>query len=163
MTWALHNPWRFICHYTKKPNQKNESYFSEECDTYFLKNVFLGGVNIHKNVKLLATLFVNKILIIYELLFTWVFFLRDSIQVIWVYRIFDYISGYDIKPGDGVAPVLELWGMWSTPSLQLLPVPPWPIMVVPVRFPSIGQIELGKYLLFMKAFNWLETNELWLI
>ena len=31
--------------------------------------------------------------------------------------------GFDIKPSDGKAPALEIWGMWSTPSLQLLPGP----------------------------------------
>ena len=34
-------------------------------------------------------------------------------------------SGYDIKPFDGKAPVMELWGIWSTPSLLLLPGPLW--------------------------------------
>ena len=30
--------------------------------------------------------------------------------------------GYDTKPSDDEVPVmLELWGMWSTPSLPLLP------------------------------------------
>ena len=31
--------------------------------------------------------------------------------------------GYDTKLSDGKAPVLELWGMWNTPSLPLLPSP----------------------------------------
>ena len=31
--------------------------------------------------------------------------------------------GYDFKQTDGEAPVLELWGMQSTPSLSLLPGP----------------------------------------
>ena len=30
---------------------------------------------------------------------------------------------YDIKQSDDEGPVLELWGMWSTPSLLLLPGP----------------------------------------
>ena len=30
---------------------------------------------------------------------------------------------YDIKQSDGEAPALEIWGMWSTPSLPLLPGP----------------------------------------
>ena len=33
--------------------------------------------------------------------------------------------GYDIKPSDGEAPALDIWGMWSTPSLPLLPGPLW--------------------------------------
>ena len=41
------------------------------------------------------------------------------------------------------APVmLELWGMWSTPSLPLLPGPLWTEVVVPDKVLSIGQIEL---------------------
>ena len=31
--------------------------------------------------------------------------------------------GYGTKPSDGEDSVLELWGMWSTPSLLLLPGP----------------------------------------
>ena len=50
--------------------------------------------------------------------------------------------GYDTKPGEGEAPVLELWGVWSTPSLPLLPVLLWPNMILHVRVASMGQIEL---------------------
>ena len=40
--------------------------------------------------------------------------------------------GYDIKQSDGEVPVmLEVWGIWGTPSLQLLPGPLWPGMVAP--------------------------------
>ena len=42
--------------------------------------------------------------------------------------------GYDTKQSDGEVPaVLELWGMWSTPSLPLLPGPLWPGVVAPDR------------------------------
>ena len=42
--------------------------------------------------------------------------------------------GYDTKQSDGEIPVmLELWGMWSTPSLPLLPGPLWPGVVAPDR------------------------------
>ena len=34
--------------------------------------------------------------------------------------------GYDIKPSDGEASALEIWGMWITTSLSLLPGPLWP-------------------------------------
>ena len=40
---------------------------------------------------------------------------------------------------DGEAPVLELWGMQSTPSLPLL----WPSGVVPDRVLSMSHIELA--------------------
>ena len=38
--------------------------------------------------------------------------------------------------------MMELWGMWSTPSLPLLPSPLWSGVVAPDRVLSIGQIEL---------------------
>ena len=46
--------------------------------------------------------------------------------------------GYDIKPSDGKAPVLELCKMWSIPSLSLLPGPLRPRVVVYVRILSMG-------------------------
>ena len=47
--------------------------------------------------------------------------------------------GYDTKQSDGQVPVmLELWGMWSTPSLLLLPSPLWLGMVAPDRTLSMG-------------------------
>ena len=41
---------------------------------------------------------------------------------------------------------LEIWWIWSTPSLPLLSGPLWPGMVVPVRVPSMGQIEKFNYI-----------------
>ena len=47
--------------------------------------------------------------------------------------------GYDTKQSDGEVPVmLELWEMWSTPSLPLLPGPHWPSVVAPDRALSMG-------------------------
>ena len=47
--------------------------------------------------------------------------------------------GYNTKQSDGEVPVmLELWGMGSTPSLPLLPVPLRPRMVAPNRALSMG-------------------------
>ena len=55
--------------------------------------------------------------------------------------------GYDTKQSDGEVPVmLELWGMWSTPSLPLLPGPFWPKTVAPDWALSTGYIELAAYL-----------------
>ena len=46
---------------------------------------------------------------------------------------------YDTKQSDGEVPLrLELWGMQSTPSLPLIPGPPWPGMVAPDRALSMG-------------------------
>ena len=54
------------------------------------------------------------------------------------------MSWYDTKQLDGKVPViLDLWGMWSTPLLSLLPGSLRPGMVVPDRVPSIGQIGLS--------------------
>ena len=47
--------------------------------------------------------------------------------------------GYDTKQSDGEVPVmLELWGMWSTPLLPLLPGPLWSGMVAPDKALSMG-------------------------
>ena len=36
--------------------------------------------------------------------------------------------------------MLELWGMWSTPSLPSLPGPLWPGVIAP----DMGKIELNR-------------------
>ena len=47
--------------------------------------------------------------------------------------------GYDTKQSDGEVPaMLELWGMWSTPSLPSLPGPLWPGVLAPDRALSMG-------------------------
>ena len=48
---------------------------------------------------------------------------------------------YDIKSSDGMALTLEIWGMWSTSSLPLLPGPLWLRVVAPDRVLSMCQIE----------------------
>ena len=47
-------------------------------------------------------------------------------------------QGYDIKTSDGEAPALEIWGMWSIPSLSSLPGPLWLGVVAPDRVLSMG-------------------------
>ena len=48
-------------------------------------------------------------------------------------------SGYGTKRSDGEVPVmLGLWGMWSTPSLPLLPGPLWPGIVAHDRALSMS-------------------------
>ena len=50
---------------------------------------------------------------------------------------------YDTKQFHSeVLVMLEFGGMWSTPSLPLLPGPLWPRVVAPDRVLSRGQIEL---------------------
>ena len=62
---------------------------------------------------------------------------------------------YDSKQSDGEVPVmLELWQMWSTSSLPLLPGPLWPRMVAPDRVLSMSQIELNCVLML----NWIVWN-----
>ena len=46
--------------------------------------------------------------------------------------------------------MLEIWGMWSTPSLTLLPDPLWPEVVAPNSVLYMGQIELNCGLML----NW---------
>ena len=50
--------------------------------------------------------------------------------------------GYDTKQSGGEAPALEIWRMWSTPSLSLLPGSLWPGVVASGRVLSMHQIEL---------------------
>ena len=46
--------------------------------------------------------------------------------------------GYDTKQSDSEIPVmLELWGMWSTPSLPSIPEPLWPRVVASDRVLSV--------------------------
>ena len=60
-----------------------------------------------------------------------------------------------LTASDGEAKVLELRGVWSTPSLPLLPGTLCPKMVAYVKVPSIGQIHMFKsYLYFTEI---LET------
>ena len=55
---------------------------------------------------------------------------------------------YDTKQSDGEALVmLELGGMWSTPSLPLLPGLLWPRVVAPGKVLSMGQIDLNCVLM----------------
>ena len=50
--------------------------------------------------------------------------------------------GYNTKQCDGEAPVLNLWGMWSTLSLPLFSGPLWPGVVAFNRVLPMSQIEL---------------------
>ena len=65
----------------------------------------------------------------------------DPCLVGWGCRIHRLLlcRGYDTKQSDCEVPaVLELWGMWSTPSLPSLPGPLWPGVVAPDRALSMG-------------------------
>ena len=67
--------------------------------------------------------------------------------------------GYDTKSSYSEAQILEFWGMWSTPSLSLHSGPLWPGVVVLVRVPSRGQIEIFNHFLLLKPFNSEQTND----
>ena len=65
--------------------------------------------------------------------------------------------GYDTKQSNGEIPVmLELWGMWSTPSLPSLRGPFRTGMVTPDWVLSIGQIELNCVLM-LSWIVWIRT------
>ena len=49
---------------------------------------------------------------------------------------------YDIESSDRKAPILQLWWMWSTPFLPLLPGQFYPVMIALDRFRYIYKIEL---------------------
>ena len=77
--------------------------------------------------------------------FLWIVTWRYIAQSAGAVEYADYISaeGYDpphkkkqcpgcvIKQSDGEAPALDIWEVWSTPSLPLLPGPLWPGVVAP--------------------------------
>ena len=68
-----------------------------------------------------------------------------------------WVSKYDTKQSDGEVPVmLELWGMWSTPSLLSLPGPLWPGEVEPDWALSRGWIEVNCILMLNWIF-WIDT------
>ena len=65
--------------------------------------------------------------------------------------------GYDTKQSNGEATVmLELWGMWSTSSMLLLPSPYWPGVVALDGVLYMGQIELNCVLM-LKWILWNRT------
>ena len=65
-------------------------------------------------------------------------------------RLSNECPRYDTK-NDGKTPVmLEIWGMWITPSLTLLPDPLWPGMVAPDN-------ESNRTVLHL---NCMQTNDL---
>ena len=61
---------------------------------------------------------------------------------------------YNTKQSDGETPVLKLWGIWRTPSLQLLLGPHWPGMVTSDMVLSMGQIELCDMLNYVQTNDW---------
>ena len=69
----------------------------------------------------------------------------------------DY-PGYNTKPTDSEAPILELWEMWSALSLPLLPGPLWPRVVVCDSIPSLGQVELLDHLTMCKQMTDVKLN-----
>ena len=48
---------------------------------------------------------------------------------------------------------VNFWRMWSTPLLQLLPGPLWLGFVLPVKVPSMVQIEIFSHFLYFKLLN----------
>ena len=66
-----------------------------------------------------------------------------SIVLVSLYYFYE-CPGYDTKQSDSEVPgMLELWGMQSTLSLQLLPSPLWPGMVAPDWPLSMGYAKLN--------------------
>ena len=61
---------------------------------------------------------------------------------------------YHKTVSDGEAPVLDIWGVLSTPSLLLLPDLLYLGVVLPVKVPFMGQIDLFKKLLILDRNTW---------
>ena len=129
MDLALNNPWMLICLQTKKRNLIDLNINLIICSS-------LNIVNLHYSM------------------------------------YFNPVVCTDCKSAEGyptscvlgmtlshLSGVLELCRMWSTSSLQLLPGPLWPRVVVPVRVTSIGQIELFNHSQYLKPFNCVQTND----
>ena len=57
----------------------------------------------------------------------------------------------DVGGVNGEAPVREFGGVWSTPSLTLLPSPLKPGVVAPVRVSFKDQIDLFKNYSYLKG------------
>ena len=80
---------------------------------------------------------INRIIYIYIYIYTHT--LAQSTGAVEYTDCTNECLGYDAKQFDGEVPViLGLWGMWSTPSLPLLPSPLWPRMVASDRALSMG-------------------------
>ncbi len=65
-----------------------------------------------------------------------VFEFRDSYVLYMFYRYQHYLS---ISQHGEVPVILELWGMWSAPSLPSLQDPLWPGVLAPDRVLSMGK------------------------
>ena len=65
---------------------------------------------------------------------------------------------HKISSDSEVPVIMELWRMWSTLSLPLLPGLLWPRVIVPVRVPSMGQIELFNHLTVSKQMTDVKLN-----
>ena len=69
--------------------------------------------------------------------------------------------GYDIKPCYGDDPSLNIWRMWRTLSLPLLPGSLWPGVVAPDKFLSIGQVEQTVCKQIADFELWLLYTKIW--
>ena len=66
-----------------------------------------------------------------------------------------WMSWNDPKQSDGEVPaMLELWGMWSTPSLPSLPGWLWPRVVAPDKGPIYG-LNRTKGILMLNWIVWV--------
>ena len=65
------------------------------------------------------------------------------------------------KLSDGKSPDLEIWGMWSTPSLPLFPGPRWPGVVALDKVISMAQIKQTVCKQMTDVNLWLLYNNTW--
>ena len=98
-------------------------------------------------------------------------FIYHLYSVSWGYRIYrqhlcselrylpQQCPRYDIEKYDGKAPImLEVWGMWSSSLLALLPVSFWLRVEAPDRVLSMGQIKLFKIQTKCKQMTYAKLN-----
>ena len=74
-----------------------------------------------------------------------------------VHLVYAYYSNYSYDTKVHLVGRCQFWGGWYTPLLPLHPDPLQHRVVVPIRFPSMGQIDLGGSLLGIVA-NVLDCN-----
>ena len=138
MVLALNNPWRLICHWTKKqkPNEiinrqiyGTDPWHTGKISCRVAKSESLKGISL-KNDGNNCTILPSQL-------------------GLWNTLTAPLERGktpppnecpeYDTKQSDGEVPaVLEFWGMRSTPSLPSLLGPLWPEVVAPDRALSMG-------------------------
>ena len=77
------------------------------------------------------------------------------------YILYHYVLGMTLNCIWWWGSSLEVYGMWSTPSLSLLSIYLWPRVVVHFRVTSLGQLQLFDHLLRIIIISYLKPYNCW--